>query len=842
MGDFETGLEALKTLLDEQLTLASLIDVTITTPADNEVLAFDNGLSEWINQTHAEAGISSVGHTHVEADITDLQSYSLTTHTHLLAVGATDVTITAANLNILDNGADTTLHFHASDRARANHTGTQAHTTISDFDAGVQTNRLDQMAAPTASIVFNSQKGTGVLDPTLAQDIATKNYVDTTVASNVTLIGDYNAATNTPDLDTSPSGINEGDHYVVTVAGVFFAANVEAGDSLIAKQANPTLESHWIITQTNLDAASVKVLYESNADTNEFDDAEQSKLAGIETAATIDQTGAEIKTLYEAEANAFTDAQFTKLAGIATGANLYVHPNHTGDVTSVADGATTISALAVTNAMLAGSIANTKLATNPLARANHTGTQAHTTISDFDAGVQTNVLDSLAAPTGALDINSQNLNNILNADIEGYIDMIEISTPANPSANIGRLYVKDAATVTILYFRDSAGVETDLINVAGGGLADIVDDLSPQLGADLDANGFDIQLDAANTISFDGITATQTLVGGAGGITINLPTADELTITINSVIEYTFDSTTADFLSNTLTNVGQIDIDATGQLFFDAGGDTFIQEDAADSLLVQVGGEAGLRLIEIGTEINVIAGANNALATAATDGFLYIPSMAGTPTGNSTDYTGKFSIVWDSSNSKLYLNTATTTWLEIGLTDLVTDLSPQLGANLASNGFDIIFADNDAALFGTGSDASIDYNGTDLIIDPKVVGSGEININTSNIAAIQATHYTQNTITYNATLAFDFDTNEKNQLTLTGVLSTLTTSSRAAGKSQQVFIVADSVDRVLTFNTSWKTNPGDATVTVLANTFGVLSLYCRGTAETDVFAVYAPFS
>ena len=32
--------------------------------------------------------------------------------------------------------------------------------------------------------------------------------------------------------------------------------------------------------------------------------------------ATVDQTGAEIKTLYEAETNAFTDLQFTKLAGI----------------------------------------------------------------------------------------------------------------------------------------------------------------------------------------------------------------------------------------------------------------------------------------------------------------------------------------------------------------------------------------------------------------------------------------------------------------------------------------------------------------------------------------------
>ena len=33
-----------------------------------------------------------------------------------------------------------------------------------------------------------------------------------------------------------------------------------------------------------------------------------------------------------------------------------------------------------------------KLAVDPLARANHTGTQVHTTISDFDTGVQANRL------------------------------------------------------------------------------------------------------------------------------------------------------------------------------------------------------------------------------------------------------------------------------------------------------------------------------------------------------------------------------------------------------------------------------------------------------------------
>ena len=44
------------------------------------------------------------------------------------------------------------------------------------------------------------------------------------------------------------------------------------------------------------------------------------KIDGIESGATADQTGAEIKALYEQEANAYTDTKNTKLAGIETGA------------------------------------------------------------------------------------------------------------------------------------------------------------------------------------------------------------------------------------------------------------------------------------------------------------------------------------------------------------------------------------------------------------------------------------------------------------------------------------------------------------------------------------------
>ena len=55
-----------------------------------------------------------------------------------------------------------------------------AHTKISDFDTGVQVNRLDQMAAPTAAVSLNSQKITSLAAPSADTDAATKAYVDST--------------------------------------------------------------------------------------------------------------------------------------------------------------------------------------------------------------------------------------------------------------------------------------------------------------------------------------------------------------------------------------------------------------------------------------------------------------------------------------------------------------------------------------------------------------------------------------------------------------------------------------------------------------------------------------
>jgi hypothetical protein len=94
--------------------------------------------------------------------------------------GTTNLTPWVDNVDIPD-GTITNVKLATNPLARANHTGTQAAATISDFDTQVRTSRLDQMAAPTATVSMGSQIVSNVATPVAGTDAANKNYVDTAV-------------------------------------------------------------------------------------------------------------------------------------------------------------------------------------------------------------------------------------------------------------------------------------------------------------------------------------------------------------------------------------------------------------------------------------------------------------------------------------------------------------------------------------------------------------------------------------------------------------------------------------------------------------------------------------
>ena len=127
------------------------------------------------------------------------------------------------------------------------------------------------------------------------------------------------------------------------------------------------IESNATADQT---ASEIRTLVESATDSNVFTDADHTKLNAIEASADVTDTAnvvaaltagtnvsiaangtissTDTNTTYSVgdgglTTNDFTNADHSKLDGIAASANNYTHPNHSGEVTSTADGATVIA-------------------------------------------------------------------------------------------------------------------------------------------------------------------------------------------------------------------------------------------------------------------------------------------------------------------------------------------------------------------------------------------------------------------------------------------------------------------------------------------------------------------
>ena len=124
---------------------------------------------------------------------------------------------------------------------------TLLHTKISDFDTGVRTNKLNEMASPTASVSLNSQNITDLADPVNTQDAATKGFVEATAQGLD--VKDSCVAATTGNITIS-TALNNGD----TLDGVTLSTNDRV---LVKDQSTATQNGIYVVGSSPARAADL---------------------------------------------------------------------------------------------------------------------------------------------------------------------------------------------------------------------------------------------------------------------------------------------------------------------------------------------------------------------------------------------------------------------------------------------------------------------------------------------------------------------------------------------------------------------------------------------------------
>ena len=173
-GASQTGRLLVRPTIYHKLEEAS--DVDVSGIADGNVLKWDNTNSKWIvgtagggtwgsitgtlsDQTDLQtaldgkvdenSAITGATKTKITYDAKGLVTAGADATTDDITEGTTNKYLSATDKTDLTDGGDSSLHYHSSDRDRANHTGSQTASTISDFDTEVS-NNTDVSANTTA--------------------------------------------------------------------------------------------------------------------------------------------------------------------------------------------------------------------------------------------------------------------------------------------------------------------------------------------------------------------------------------------------------------------------------------------------------------------------------------------------------------------------------------------------------------------------------------------------------------------------------------------------------------------------------------------------------------------
>ncbi len=408
---------------------------------------------------------------------------------------------------------------------------------------------------------------------------------------------------------------------------------------------------------------------------NQITTDERTKLAGIETGATADMTGAEIKAAYEAEPNAFTDALKTKLDTIEVGATADQSITTTDGLSGASSGGNYTLSVDGTVVRTTGnqSIAGTKTFTGSLSvngaydfpttigsatqvlKVNSSGNDLE--FGDASVVAELNDLSDVNAPDS--DYNSTNL--LYNALVFNGSQWVIFSPPSqSPVSN-----------QTNIQFLGGG----DIINLSKIGLDGANNALSINSTTSYGASGVNLFVDGKARI--DGAIE----VSSGGTVEYSLPAADG---TANQLLA-TNGSGAVTFVTPSVTNLSDVTSAGSGAIITSA---------------------ERTKLTGIETSADVTDTANVTAAGALMDS--EVTNLAQVKAFDSSDYA----------------TAAQGSTADSALQNISEDTSPQLGGNLDVNGNKIVSTSN--------ADIDIEPNGTgDVLLGnfkfdaDQTVGSGQ---------------------------------------------------------------------------------------------------------------------